>query len=145
MTSSSTGLLVVALIIAGCGPHPARGGAFLTVERARARVLKSGAGVLYFEVQNRGPIPDRLERVDVPSASDAQLHEVIEADGVSQMRPAPDGFSIPPFATLRLEHGGKHVMLFGVHPTSQRLRAIARFRNADAITFDAALGDGSST
>ncbi|HEX3853783.1 MAG TPA: copper chaperone PCu(A)C [Polyangiaceae bacterium] len=130
--------------MSACSTARARSETNLTVEDASARVLASGAGVLYFSVRNDGPGAERLKRVDVPLAADAQLHEIVEQQGVSRMDPAPNGFQIPGHSTLSLAHGGKHVMLFGVHLPhgASQLEAVAFFERSGAIPFKARLSDG---
>ena len=104
------------------------------VETPIAYVLSSGVGAVYLRVVNDGR-SDVLQSVDTPGAADAQLHEVIMRGDSSTMRPAPEGFAISAHSTLLLQHGGKHVMLFGVrNPDAiERLELRLHFQRAGLL------------
>jgi hypothetical protein len=106
-------------------------------------VLSSGAGVVYLRVVNDGA-EDVLDSVEAPGAADAQLHEVIAEGELSVMRAVPDGFPIPAHSSIRLEHGGKHVMLFGVKDpdTVRDLGLVLHFRSAGVLTIDVPVQHG---
>ena len=120
----------------GCSRAEAKPDGPMRVEGAVARVLPSGAGVIYMRVINDGAVDDRLERVDVPGAADAQLHEVVYSGDLSTMRPASNGFALAGHTTLSLQHDGKHVMLFGVKQpaTIAALQVVLRFEHSAPLT-----------
>lgn len=113
------------------------------IENPIAQVLSSGAGAAYLRIVNDGA-DDVLDSVEAPGAADAQLHELVSEGELSVMRAVPDGFSIPARSSLQLEHGGKHIMLFGVKApnTIQDLRLTLHFRHAGAIAINVPVRHG---
>jgi len=144
-TAARFGAFVGATCIAACSLPRGANAKHLVISGARARVLATGSGALYFSVRNTGAVPDRLERVEVTSAAFASLHEFVESAGVARMVPAPSGFAVPSFSTLVLEHGGKHVMLFGAQSGAPVLHVVAHFKNAGALRFEAPVSKGPAT
>lgn len=66
----------------------------------------------YFTLENDGP-STKLVGVDVAFANEAQLHTILEEDGMVKMRQMPS-FEIPEDGTLTLSESGDHVMLLGL-------------------------------
>lgn len=128
-------VVLLALLVAGCSKASARGTPAIRIEGAVARVVPTGAGAVYLRAVNEGIATDRLESVESPDARDAQLHETVHDGDVTSMRHAPDGFAVVARSSLVLEHGGRHVMLFGVvDPTHARtLRLKLHFQHAGVI------------
>jgi len=52
-----------------------------------------------------------LTEVSTPNAARAELHTMVNVQGIMRMRPA-DSFLIPVGGTLELAPGGKHMMFF---------------------------------
>lgn len=85
----------------------------LEVHRAEIGLMPGdGPAVAYVTVANGGESDDRLVAVETPFASQAEMHESIDDQGVVKMIARPEGFLIPAGETLELEPGGKHIMLF---------------------------------
>lgn len=85
----------------------------LAVERpwARASIGTSRPGAAYLTITNEGAEADRLTRVESATAGRSEVHETAtDASGVSRMQ-ATGPLAIPPGESVRLEPGGKHVML----------------------------------
>ncbi|NRD72735.1 copper chaperone PCu(A)C [Shewanella sp. VB17] len=66
----------------------------------------------YFSLMNHGP-SIKLIGVDVAFANEAQLHTVLEEDGMVKMRQT-SSFEIAKDTTLTLSDSGQHVMLLGL-------------------------------
>ncbi|MGS0693903.1 copper chaperone PCu(A)C [Shewanella sp. 0m-4] len=66
----------------------------------------------YITIENHGDAT-RLVAVDAPFAKEAQLHTLIEEDGMIKMRQV-DGFDIDSHGRLELSESGNHIMLMGL-------------------------------
>ncbi|WP_299805919.1 copper chaperone PCu(A)C [uncultured Shewanella sp.] len=66
----------------------------------------------YITVENHGDAT-RLVTVDAPFAKEAQLHTLIEEDGMIKMRQV-EGFDIDSHGSLVLSESGNHIMLMGL-------------------------------
>lgn len=69
------------------------------------------------------------------AATTVELHEIVESDGGMVMQPAAGGFTVPADGTVRLEPGGRHLMLMGL------LGAIA---SGDDVTVTLQCADGGT-
>lgn len=87
----------------------------MVVTGARAHLLPGGHGAIYLEVTNGGP-EDRLMAVETPLAAVAEMHESLDDQGVMRMVAHGDGFAVPGSGQLKLEPGGKHIMLMQIQP-----------------------------
>ena len=79
-----------------------------------ARII-SGAGVVYFMIDNHETTDDTLiaVRTDIGMAMLMKTSE--DANGVMQMRPVMDGFAVKAGEMLLLRSAGDHVMLSGLN------------------------------
>ncbi|MCK8046790.1 copper chaperone PCu(A)C [Shewanella sp. 1CM18E] len=66
----------------------------------------------YLTLENHGAAT-RLVAVEAPFAKEAQLHTLIEENGMIKMRQVP-GFDIDSHASLILSESGNHIMLMGL-------------------------------
>ncbi|CAM3393214.1 copper chaperone PCu(A)C [Shewanella pealeana] len=66
----------------------------------------------YITVENHGDAT-RLVAVDAPFAKEAQLHTLIEENGMIKMRQV-EGFDIDSHGSLVLSESGNHIMLMGL-------------------------------
>ncbi|MBM3584524.1 MAG: copper chaperone PCu(A)C [Alphaproteobacteria bacterium] len=81
---------------------------------ARASAGQASNGALYLTITNHGAEADRLIAIETPVAERAELHEsAMDANGVMTMRMV-EAVDIAPGATVKLEPGELHVMLFGL-------------------------------
>lgn len=139
-------LLSIALCLApaGCAKAQASSTAPIRVEGATAMLLASGTGVFYGRIFNASDSPDRLRSAAVPQAAFAQLHETVNDAEVSSMRAAPTGFPVAAHATLKLAHGGKHLMFFGVKNPDKvsALHVLLSFDRAGVVAIDAPITHG---
>jgi copper(I)-binding protein len=99
------------LALAGCGTGPATPGVAVTAAWSRATPPGASVGVLYFDVANHGPQPDRLLAVSSSAAARVEMHETtLAADGMMRMQPLSP-VELPAGATLRFLPDGRHAML----------------------------------
>lgn len=84
----------------------------LTAEHAWLRSPPPGATMLagYARLTNSGNEPLRIVGARSVAFGDVQLHETIEQEGVSRMRPV-EQLTIAPGQTVELQPGGLHLML----------------------------------
>ena len=66
----------------------------------------------YITIENHGDAT-RLVAVDAPFATEAQLHTLIEENGMIKMRQV-EGFDIDSHGSLVLSESGNHIMLMGL-------------------------------
>jgi len=111
--------LVACLALALVAVLPARAQnappAALSVEQVWARATPGGAktGAIYLTVVNGTTSDDKLVGASTPAAREAQLHTMIDDNGVMKMRHLPS-IEIKAGATVTLAPGGMHVMLIGL-------------------------------
>jgi copper(I)-binding protein len=80
---------------------------------ARASIIASRPGAVYLAIES--PKADRLTGITTPVANEAMIHAVEEEqDGISRMVHVP-ALELPAGGRLRLEPGGTHIMLTGLH------------------------------
>ena len=139
-------LLVVALFAlhsSSCARSESTANDVPRVERPVAHVLSSGVGAIYLSIVN-GIGNDVLKSVESPDAADAQLHELVMRGDLSTMSPASEGFFVAAQSTLVLEHGGKHIMLFGVRNpnTADHLQLRLNFERAGVVAISVPIQRG---
>lgn len=98
------GLAALALCALACAP----GG--LEVRDAVSYPAAEGPGVVYLTVVDGGS-GDRLLSAETPAAGQVMLHESVQRGDAVEMRAHGHGFPVPAGGELRLEPGGKHLML----------------------------------
>jgi copper(I)-binding protein len=116
--------------------HAAGGGVAVYVPRIPAPA--GDVAALYLIAVDHDGLGDRLTGVQ-SGAGDATLHETIEADGLVQMRLAPNGFEVPAGGELRLEPGGAHVMLTGLRKrlaAGERVHVTLEFERAGRLALE---------
>ena len=64
----------------------------------------------YLTLSNNSDRPVTITRVTSAEYSLVQIHETTIEDGIARMRPLPQ-LEIPPGGDVKLERGGKHLML----------------------------------
>ncbi|MCX7356214.1 MAG: copper chaperone PCu(A)C [Alphaproteobacteria bacterium] len=88
----------------------------ITLQDAHAQIVFGAkVGAAYLRVTNGSTEPDRLVAVSTPMASKAELHSVIDDNGVMKMR-LVEGIALKPGETVELKPGGLHVMLMDIQP-----------------------------
>lgn len=96
-------------LLAGCQP-PAQ----LLVEKAVVQLspVEDSPSVLYFTIRG-GPKDTVLRSISSPSILRLEMHETVEENGMSMMRPLASA-PVPTRGKVVFEPGGKHVMVWGV-------------------------------
>ena len=85
----------------------------IRVDEAWARpTAGSGPGAAYLWISNEGDQPDRLVGARSPCCATIEIHHTQVSDGRMRMVPIEDGIAVDPGATVKLEPGGYHLMLF---------------------------------
>ena len=80
----------------------------------------------YLELSNNTRDTIRISRIESPDFASVELHETTTVDGVARMR-SLDTLDVPARGSVRLERGGKHLMLRGAigQPADVRLEFYA--------------------
>jgi copper(I)-binding protein len=76
------------------------------------------AVAVYFSIENRGAVADRLMSVDTPLAGQAQLHEHVHANGLMKMQQV-QAVEIAPRQTVSFAPMAYHAMLLDLKDRSQ--------------------------
>jgi periplasmic copper chaperone A len=109
-------LVMMACCLIGHAAFAADSKSSLAIEQAFARATPPGAtsAGVFLVIDNRGETTDRLVGAASPVADEVAVHQMRMDGGVMKMTPAAR-VEIKPHATLRLDPGGYHVMLTGLH------------------------------
>lgn len=86
----------------------------LMVQSAWVRAMPPGSKMTaaYFDLKNNSSEPVRIIAVSSSEFSSVSMHESIVVDGVARME-AISVLELDPGETVKLEPGGKHLMLMG--------------------------------
>lgn len=139
LKAACAALLLTGLVSGGsAAAHDFRAGA-LRIDHPWVRATPKGAdvGAGYLTIENTGKTADRLLSVESAAAKQTELHTMRMDNGVMIMRPAEQGFAIPPGGKLALEPGGNHVMFVGLHTPFVQGASVAaklRFEKAGEVT-----------
>ncbi len=120
-----TVLLAVALVV--CNQQPAAPLVAADLEITPAMPGKSMRAA-YLALTNNTDDAIRISRVTSDAFAIVELHETTVDDGVARMRPL-DALVIPAGATVRLQRGGKHLML--MRPSGTAASITLRFFDGD--------------
>ncbi len=120
-----TVLLAVALV--ACNQQPAAPLVAADLEITPAMPGKSMRAA-YLALTNNTDDAIRISRVTSDAFAIVELHETTVDDGVARMRPL-DALIIPAGATVRLQRGGKHLML--MRPSGTAASITLRFFDGD--------------
>jgi len=80
--------------------------------RSASPMAKSGAA--FMVIRNTGDAGDRLIGVDSAAARKVELHTHHDEDGVMRMIHVEEGFALPAGGEIRMQRGGRHVMMMGL-------------------------------
>jgi len=128
-------LLLAALPLASCGKPQA-----ITIDNAWVRLaaVPKNPAAAYFTIHG-GAKDETLVSVDTAVAIRSEMHESMDAGGMSTMKPIAS-VPIPAGGTVTFAPGGKHVMLFGLSPAiAPGGQVRLHFTFADGRTIDAAV------
>lgn len=105
-----------------------------------------GMGAAYMVITNRGAEADRLVGGSTAVADVVEIHEIVEAGGVMEMRPLGEGLEIGADSTVTLEPGGYHVMLIGLTQdltAGESYELTLVFEHAGEVVVTVAIGMGN--
>jgi copper(I)-binding protein len=80
---------------------------------SRATTPGMPMGAIYAEFRNTGGRDMGVDSIKTSVAKLAEIHESVEIDGMMRMREIVP-FTIPAGETVKLQPGGKHIMLMGL-------------------------------
>lgn len=101
------------------------------------------SGIVYFTLMNHSTTDDQLLSVSTPIAASATLHESYQEGDVAKMHDL-EIINLPPGSMVKLEQGGKHVMLMGLQAPLKKGDKIMLnlvFRKAGEVKVEAIVGD----
>jgi copper(I)-binding protein len=68
----------------------------------------------YLTITNKGKVADRLIGGASPAASQIEVHEMVDVDGVAKTRALANGLEIKPGKTVELKPGALRIVLLGL-------------------------------
>ena len=106
---STLAAVSASLMLASCGQ-----GDFLFADKAVVKLspVEGNPSVGYMDLHG-GPEDTQLVSVTADDVMRMEMHETVEEDGMSKMRPLKS-VNIPAGETVKFEPGGKHLMIWGV-------------------------------
>jgi len=110
-------LFVTAAVFAasGAAAHEFKVGA-LDIAHPWSRPTPKDASIAggYLKITNKGKVADRLIGGASPAASQIELHEMADVDGVTKTRVLANGLEIKPGKTVELKPGSYRILLLGL-------------------------------
>lgn len=130
-------ILAALLALSACGGR--RDEPEATIENAVVTLpaVPGRPGAAYFTLRSNRP--DRLKGVSSPQIGRIELHESMDAGGMSRMARLEDP-AILPGAPLIFEPGARHAMLYDIAPsvrTGQRMMLTFTFASAAPVIVEA--------
>jgi copper(I)-binding protein len=134
-------LLMLALLLTACGgpdKAPIVATDISVTQPPPGKTMRAA----YLALTNNTGAAIRITRVTSDAFASVSLHETTVEDGVARMRPMPE-LEIPAGETVRLQRGGKHLML--MRPTGSASSMSLQFFDGDnlLLTVTAPLGPES--
>jgi periplasmic copper chaperone A len=108
--------ITMLLLLSGAATGEDAKAAPISVKDAWSRATPEGAdvGVGYLTITNDGDAPDRLVSAEADFAGQAEIHQMTMNNGVMQMRPVPEGVTIPAKANVVFSPDSYHLMFMGL-------------------------------
>ena len=107
----------------------------------RAVPANSPTSAAYMVLYNHGDRGEQLMSVSSPIAGTAELHTVMEKDGVMSMRPVKH-ITIPAHGSQELKPGGSHIMLINLKQTliiGEEVSLTLNFQHAGTVELKVAV------
>ena len=103
------------LIATGAAAHEYKVGA-LDIGHPWSRPTPKEANIAggYLTITNKGKAADRLIGGTSPVASQIEVHEIVDVDGMAKTRPLANGIEIKPGKTVELKPGALRIVLLGL-------------------------------
>ena len=131
-------LLVSLFFASACASEPHMPQAEVEEPVVTLPAVAGRPGAAYFTIRTNHA-PTRLTGIASPRVGRIELHETVQQNGVSQMRPVADA-AFSPDAPLVFAPGGRHAMLFDLDPAlraGDRLSLSFSFDGVPAVTVEA--------
>jgi periplasmic copper chaperone A len=108
--------LAMLLFLSGAAAAEDATAGAISIKDAWSRATPAGTdvGVGYLTITNDGDAPDRLVSAEADFAGQAEIHQVTTNNGVMQMRPVPDGVTIPAKGSVVFSPASYHLMFMGL-------------------------------
>lgn len=129
-------VLMVVLPIAAYAAKPYQGTLNILHPYSFPTPAPGVVAVGFLTIENTGAAADRLLSVSSPMVERVEIHLMSMDGGVMKMRAQMDGVSVPASATLQLQPGGYHLMLFGPRAAlkeGDRVPLILKFAHAGSL------------
>jgi copper(I)-binding protein len=125
------------LITSGAGAHEFKVGT-LDIGHPWSRPTPKDANVAggYLTITNKGKTADRLIGGASPVASQIEVHEVVDVDGMAKTRPLANGIEIKPGKTVELKPGALRIVLLGLKEpfqVGQKIKGTLVFEKAGPV------------
>lgn len=129
--------LAALLELSACGGAPGEPAARIENPFVTLPAVPGRPGAAYFTIRSNGPA--RLTAVGSPQIGRIELHESMEAGGMSRMAPLHNP-ALGPDAPLVFAPGGRHAMLYDIAPSvraGQHLTLTFTFDSLPPVTIEA--------
>ena len=90
----------------------------------------------YLTITNKGKTADRLIGGSSPVASQIEVHEIVDVDGMAKTRPVAKGIEIKPGKTVELKPGALRIVLLGLKEplqVGQKIKGTLVFEKAGPV------------
>lgn len=132
-------LPAVILITAACTPGVGSSDIVVTEAWLRPAPSAGGTTALYFEIENRQSVGDRLLGADSPGARSIEMHETTWEGDVARMRRLT-AIELPRRGSVSVAPGGLHLMLVGLREAleaGERVPVTLYFETAGEVRIEA--------
>jgi copper(I)-binding protein len=125
------------LVASGAGAHDFKVGA-LDIGHPWSRPTPKDANIAggYLTITNKGKTVDRLIGGSSPAASQIEVHEMVDVDGMTKTRPLANGIEIKPGKTVELKPGALRIVLLGLKEpfqVGQKIKGTLVFEKAGPV------------
>jgi periplasmic copper chaperone A len=125
------------LIATGAAAHEYKVGA-LDIGHPWSRPTPKEASIAggYLTITNKGKTADRLIGGTSPVASQIEVHEIVDVDGMAKTRPLANGIEIKPGKTVELRPGALRIVLLGLKEplqVGQKIKGTLVFEKAGPV------------
>lgn len=116
----------------------------IEIGEALCRPTRAGRDVTGCYMTLTASRDDRLVSASSAAAARTEVHEMTSQDGIMRMSELVDGLPLPAGEDIRLQPGGNHIMLMGVHQplaAGDTVELDLQFQHAGARTVTAQVAD----